>query len=128
MKPLNYLVKFISPSFHLKKHIILAAFCPLLAQASIANEDFTQCKSNLAQRAQSAGFSPYITKTVINNISPIERVITLDKKQPEFTQTFEQYIKTRVSAYHLRVDKKKLKQNKALFDSLESKYGIQRKY
>ncbi|MGB1262431.1 MAG: lytic murein transglycosylase [Cognaticolwellia sp.] len=128
MKQLNYLVKFISPSFYLKKHIILAAFCPLLAQATIANEDFSQCKNNLAKRAQSAGFSSYITKTVIDNISPIERVISLDKKQPEFTQTFEQYINTRVSAYHLRVGKEKLEQHKTLFDDLERKYGIPRQY
>ena len=55
-------------------------------------------------------------------------MISLDKKQPEFTQTFEQYIKARVTKYHVRVGREKLKQHKALFDKLEKKYGIPRQY
>lgn len=100
----------------------------MLANANIADENFEQCKINLAERAKNTGFSSYITQTVINNITAIERVITLDKKQPEFSQTFEQYIKARVSNYHVRVGKEKLKQNQALFDTLEAKYGIPRQY
>ena len=111
-----------------RKLIILCAFFPLIANATIADEDFLQCKINLVKRAEIAGFSPYITETVIDSISPIQRVITLDKKQPEFTQTFEQYIKARVTDYHVRVGKEKLKQNKKLFDTLEQKYGVPRQY
>ena len=111
-----------------RKLIILCAFFPLIANATIADEDFLQCKVNLVKRAEIAGFSPYITETVIDSISPIQRVIALDKKQPEFTQTFEQYIKARVTDYHVRVGKEKLKQNKKLFDTLEQKYGVPRQY
>ena len=114
--------------FSYQKLIIICLFFPMLANATIADENFHQCKVNLAQRADTAGFSTYITETVIDNISPIKRVIALDKKQPEFTQTFEQYIKARVSDYHLRVGKEKLKNNKALFDKLEKEYGIPRQY
>ena len=99
-----------------------------IANSTIADKNFTQCKANLVERAEDVGFSSYITQTVIGNISPIERVIVLDKKQPEFTQTFEQYIKARVTGYHVRVGKQKLEQNKKLFDNLESTYGIPRQY
>ena len=99
-----------------------------MTNAAIADNNFFQCKTNLAKRAHDAGFSSYITKTVIDDISPIKRVIALDKKQPEFTQTFEQYIKARVTGYHVRVGREKLKQHKALFDSLEQQYGIPRQY
>lgn len=128
MNSSNPPVKKTANFFHFRKIIILAAIFPMLAHASIADENFLQCKDNLAERAANAGFSSYITETVIANISPIKRVIALDKKQPEFTQTFEQYIKARVSAYHLRVGKEKLKQNKVLFDKLEAKYAIPRQY
>lgn len=101
---------------------------PMLANATIADENFLQCKVNLAERAQAAGFSSFITQTVIDEISPIELVIALDKKQPEFNQTFEQYIKARVTDYHVRVGKEKLKKHKKLFDDLENKYGIPRQY
>lgn len=114
--------------FPYKSAITLLAFTPLLTFATIADENFTQCKANLAQRATDAGFSEYITETVIDNISPIKRVIALDKKQPEFTQTFAEYINARVTNYHLRVGKIKLKQHKTLFDQLEKTYGIPRQY
>tara|TARA_R110000737_G_scaffold22857_1_gene41423 strand:+ start:452 stop:1735 length:1284 start_codon:yes stop_codon:yes gene_type:complete len=124
----NHIVKQISTFFNPRKFITVCAFFPLLSHATIADENFTQCKANLAERAKIAGFSAYITESVIEKLTPIKRVITLDKKQPEFSQTFEQYIKARVSAYHLRVGKEKLKQNKTLFDKLEKEYGIPRQY
>lgn len=124
----NYLVKKIITFFNYRKLITTCALLPMMANATIADENFQQCKVNLAERAKNTGFSTYITQTVINNITPIERVIALDKKQPEFSQTYEQYIKARVSNYHVRVGKEKLKQNKALFDSLEKEYGIPRQY
>lgn len=112
----------------LPKIITVCAFLPMLSQATIADENFQQCKANLSTRAQNAGFSTYITETVIDNLSPIKRVISLDKKQPEFSQTFAQYVKARVTPYHVRVGKQKLKQHKALFDKLEEEYGVPRQY
>jgi membrane-bound lytic murein transglycosylase B len=112
----------------IRKVIAIAAFIPMFSHASIADENFIQCKANLAERADNAGFSSYITQTVISNITPLQRVIALDKKQPEFTQTFEQYIKARVTEYHVRVGKEKLKSHQALFDRLEEQYGIPRQY
>jgi len=126
-------VKNIHSFFNVRKLIIVCSLLPVfvnakIANTTIANEDFLQCKVNLVERAESSGFSSYITETVIGNISPIKRVIALDKKQPEFTQTFEQYIKARVTDYHVRVGKNKLKQNKELFDRLEKQYGVPRQY
>jgi membrane-bound lytic murein transglycosylase B len=128
MSTLRALIKYLVNLFHYRKLIILLAIIPVLADASIAEKNFLQCKVNLAKRAETAGFSTYITDTVINNIAPITRVIALDKKQAEFTQTFAQYIKARVTDYHVRVGKQKLKQHQALFDSLEQKYGVPRQY
>lgn len=128
MKSSPAFVKQIGSFFQVRKFIFIATFIPFITNATIADENFNQCKINLAERAKTAGFSPYITKTVIDNISPIKRVISLDKKQPEFTQTFEQYINARVTNYHVRVGREKLKQNKVLFDKLEKEYGIPRQY
>ena len=124
----NRLIKRTFNFLSFRKLIMLCAFFPIIANATIADEDFLQCKVNLVKRAETAGFSSYITQTVIDNITPIQRVIALDKKQPEFTQTFEQYIKARVTGYHVRVGKEKLKNNKKLFDTLEKKYGVPRQY
>jgi membrane-bound lytic murein transglycosylase B len=114
--------------FSIKKLFVICSLFPALSHAVIADNNFAQCKINLAERAESAGFSPYIIQTVIDGISPIKQVILYDKKQPEFTQTFEQYIKARVTSYHVRVGKQKLKQHVELFDSLEKQYGVPREY
>jgi membrane-bound lytic murein transglycosylase B len=119
---------FIKSIFTIKKLVIACSLFPMLVSAAIADKNFNQCKENLVKRAENSGFSSYITGTVIDNISPIERVIKLDKKQPEFTQTFQQYLKTRVTDYHVRVGKEKLKQHQKLFSSLENKYGVPRQY
>jgi len=128
MNSSSLLIKQVLNFFSFRKLAIISALIPFAANATIADQNFSQCKANLTERAETAGFSSYITQSVIKSIAPIERVISLDKKQPEFTQTFEQYIKARVTDYHIRVGRKKLKQNKALFDTLEKKYGIPRQY
>jgi len=106
----------------------MCSLLPTEANAVIADDNFEQCKVNLVKRAEDTGFSSYITQTVIDSISSIEQVISYDKKQAEFTQTFEQYIKARVTSYHVRVGKYKLKQHKKLFDALEKKYSVPRQY
>ncbi len=96
--------------------------------ATIANDNFSQCKSSLAKRASSAGLSENITQQIIPSLQSITRVIALDKKQPEFTQTFANYMNTRVTNYHVRVGQEKLQTHKTLFNTLEKKYGIPRQY
>ncbi|MEW6994956.1 lytic murein transglycosylase [Colwelliaceae bacterium MEBiC 14330] len=125
---MNLLNSFVSTILTIKKLILICSVFPFVVNAAIADKNFQQCKINLAKRAENAGFSSYITQKVINNISPIERVIALDKKQPEFTQTFQQYIKARVTDYHIRVGREKLIQHQKLFDELEKKYGVPRQY
>lgn len=125
---LKLFVNQISYVFSIKKLFFICSLFPSLAHAVIADNNFAQCKINLAERAETEGFSPYITQTIIDDISPIEQVISYDKKQPEFTQTFEQYIKARVTSFHVRVGKQKLKQHEELFDSLEKEYGVPREY
>ena len=96
--------------------------------AAIADKNFSQCINNLKKRSTLAGLSTNITQQVIPSLQPIKRVIALDKKQPEFTQTFESYIKKRVTDYHVRVGKEKLKSHNKLFNRLENEYGIPRQY
>jgi membrane-bound lytic murein transglycosylase B len=56
--------------------------------SAIADKNFSQCIDNLKKRSSLAGLSTNITQQVIPSLQPIKRVIALDKKQPEFTQTF----------------------------------------
>ena len=56
------------------------------------NVDFEQCIDGMKTQATTAGFSEHIINDVIPALSPIERVITLDQRQPEFSQSFADYL------------------------------------
>jgi membrane-bound lytic murein transglycosylase B len=92
------------------------------------HDDFKQCISSMKVQATSAGFSEYIVNDVIPKLSPLKRVITLDQRQPEFSQSFADYLKLRLTNYHIQTGRKKLIEHKILFDQLSKKYGIPAQY
>lgn len=100
---------------------------PLLVNAA-DNNDFTQCVDRLQQKADAAGFSPHIVNDIIPTLAPIKRVIALDKRQPEFSQSFADYIKLRVTPYHIQTGRKKLAKHKDLLTKLSQQYGIPAQY
>lgn len=88
---------------------------------------FEQCQSQLHQRAIEQGYSTNITD-IIDNLSPIERVLSLDTTQPEFAQSFGQYVSKRVSHYHVNKGREKLKSHRVLLKKLQKQYGIAPQY
>jgi membrane-bound lytic murein transglycosylase B len=100
---------------------------PLVVNAS-GNNNFTQCINNLEVKAKSAGYSGYIVNDIIPALAPIKRVIELDQRQPEFSQSFADYLKLRLTNYHIQTGRKKLAEHKELFDKLSKKYGIPAQY
>jgi membrane-bound lytic murein transglycosylase B len=108
--------------------LLSLSFFSQFTLAAIANKDFVQCKANLTERASLAGLSMNVTQQIIPSLQPIKRIIALDQKQPEFTQSFENYINARVTNYHIRVGQEQLTTHKELFNRLESEYGIPRQY
>jgi membrane-bound lytic murein transglycosylase B len=116
-------------------HVFLASLTalPLLANANTdpnPNEkgNFMQCIDRMKVQATSAGFSDYIINDVIPTLSPLNRVIELDQRQPEFSQSFADYLKLRLTNYHIQTGRKKLVEHKTLFDKLSKQYGIPAQY
>lgn len=100
---------------------------PFVVNAT-GNNDFTQCIDNLQVKANAAGYSRYIVNDIIPSLSPIKRVIELDQRQPEFSQSFADYLRLRLTDYHIQTGRKKLAEHKVLFDQLSKKYGIPAQY
>ncbi|GHF93638.1 lytic murein transglycosylase [Thalassotalea marina] len=108
----------------------LGAISALMIAPALANTEqpsFEQCKDRFHQRAQKQNYSEDILK-IIDNLTPIERVISLDKNQPEFAQSFAQYVKKRVSDYHVNHGRKMLKTHKTLLSDLQKQYGVAPQY
>ena len=93
---------------------------PLIANANVI-DDFNQCINKMKVQASSGGFSDFIVNDVIPTLSPLKKVITLDQRQPEFSQSFADYLKLRLTNYHIEIGRKKLSEHKVLFDKLSKK-------
>lgn len=89
---------------------------------------FEQCRTSLRQDAKSKGFSNFILNDVISDLKPLERVIKLDRSQPEFTESFAGYVRKRVSEYRVETGKRMLAQHAVLLSKLTQQYGVPARY
>ena len=63
-------------------------------------------------------------EAALSGIKPIPRVVELDRKQPEFTLTFDQYINRVVPRSRVEKGRKKLAENKAILSEVSRKFGV----
>ena len=106
--------------------IILAAS---ISPMAIANEiDFDQWLTDFRKEAGSLGISNKVLKAALGNAKPIKRVIELDRSQPEFTMTFEEYLSKIASKTRARVAAKKLIEHDEILTKISKKYGVQKRY
>ena len=78
--------------------------------------------------AGSQGFSKAFLDQAFADIEPIARVVELDRRQPEFTQTFWTYLDRRVSDTRIREGRRLLEKNADLLRQIEKKYGVQGRF
>ncbi|XQW83710.1 lytic murein transglycosylase [Thalassotalea piscium] len=118
--------QFSAPS--IKKTINTSLVSLGLISFGLNANDFEQCQLAFKKSATELNYSSYIIDNVISGLSPIERVQQLDKRQPEFSETFAEYIGKRVTDYRVQEGKKKLTKHKELLQQLTQKYGIPAQY
>ena len=78
------------------------------------------------QDAAAQGISAATLDAALSGVEPDVRVIELDRRQPEFLQTFADYLGRRVTAEQVARGQAQLAEHAALFDAVEQKYGIPR--
>jgi membrane-bound lytic murein transglycosylase B len=98
--------------------VALAAF-PVHAQG-----DFNSWLAGFRQEAKAKGISTATLDAALTGIAPIEQVIELDRRQPEFLQTFSDYLARRVTEKRVAQGQALLQEHAALLDAVEQKYGI----
>ena len=107
------------------------SLCVLMAlppRQAVADVNFQQWLNDFKTEASAAGIRPNILSEALDGITTIPRVIELDRKQPEFTLTFEQYLTRVVPNSRVQKGRKKLAENRALLEAVGAKYGVQPKY
>jgi membrane-bound lytic murein transglycosylase B len=87
------------------------------------SEDFDVWISGLREEARTMGISEKTLDAALRGIRPIQKVIDLDRNQPEFKKDFRDYLDARVSEKRIRQGKKLLLEHGELLEKLESNYG-----
>jgi len=100
-----------------------SASSPVASSVS-PEQDFAQCLVRLQQTAQTQGVPARVAGDVVGKLQYVPRVIELDRRQPEFTETFANYIGQRVTERNINTGRALLAQHSALLDRLEKQYGV----
>ena len=115
----------------LRRWIISLLFGFLVAgsvQATANTSDFASWLQDLRTEARQKGISDAVLDQALNGIAPLPRVIELDRSQPEFKLTFEEYLGKVVSPTRKRVAAEKLKEHDRLLTEIAAKYGVQKRF
>jgi membrane-bound lytic murein transglycosylase B len=86
--------------------------------------EFAACTLRLKQEADAAGISTTVRDDVLDNVQWVERVIELDRQQPEFTTTFADYYGKRVTPTRVEKGRKMLATHRELLHKISDQYGV----
>ena len=105
----------------LRTFLLLTA---LASPAAHAQGDFDSWLAALRQDAAAQGISDDTLDAALTGLTPVERVIELDRRQPEFLQTFLTYLERRTLPQQIARGQALLLEHAALLDAVEQTYGI----
>ena len=113
-------------NFPFRIFFLTTSFLLLISLSSAkAQEDFSAWLEGVRLEARQQGISESTLDEAFKDLKPIDRVIELDHKQPEFTQTFWRYLDLRVTETRIHRGQWLLAQHHDLLAAIEKKYGVQ---
>ena len=104
------------------------AWAHATAPASADYADFGAWLDDLRAEAAGQGIRAEVLDAAFAGVEPIARVIELDRKQPEFTQTFSEYMAKRVTPALVEEGRRAYRENRALLDAVGAKFGVQPRF
>ena len=107
--------------------LFILILVPFISLNSFAENTFDKWLDEFKREAIAKGISQS-TLEVLKDAKPIKKTIKLDRNQPEFKLTFEDYKKRIVSDYRINKAKKEFIKNKDLLDKISKKYNVQSRY
>lgn len=120
--------KFIRPKAARATMLLLPLLGMILIPGAQASDDFARWLDELRAEAAGKGVSQATLNAALTDVRPIERVIELDRRQPEFTETFWNYLNKRVTPGRVAKGRKLLKQHHTLLKRIEREFGVPPRY
>lgn len=109
----------------------LIASAPAATQAQPADQDsaaFAEWLRSVRDEGLDHGISAATLDAALTGLRPHQRVIELDRHQPEFTQTFRQYLEKRVTPSRIETGRARLKAHRDLLERIGRGYGVQPRF
>ena len=119
---LNYKYKFIG---------IFVLFSGIASYVQVVyadNQKFSECITRIGMQAKSEGISDKTIQQVLGNAKYSQRVIELDQRQPEFTQTFTNYFNARINEERVQRGRELLVRHRTLLNTIQQESGIPAQY
>jgi membrane-bound lytic murein transglycosylase B len=98
------------------------------AGAAETRPPFAEWIVGLRADARAAGIRDATLERALAGLEPIPRVIELDRRQPEFTLTFREYMDRVVPPARVEKGRQRLRENRPLLDEISAKYGVQARF
>jgi membrane-bound lytic murein transglycosylase B len=109
---------------------LAVAFTALLNTGPAISETvkFSDWVEGVRKEATARGVDKAIFDEAFKGVKPIPRIIELDRKQPEFTLTFNQYLTRVASNVRVKKGRQKLAENREALETVGKKFGVQPRF
>jgi len=112
----------IYPKF--KIFLIIYLFVIFNPSISLSNEKFNEWLVGFKGRAISQGVSKETVDNALKNAKFLERIVALDRKQPEFFEKTYEYLDKRVDEKRIQSAKNLLNENSVLLEKVNTKFKV----
>ena len=112
----------IYPKF--KIFLIIYLFAIFNPSNSLSNEKFNEWLVSFKSRAIAQGVSKETVDNTLKNAKFLERIVALDRKQPEFFEKTYEYLDKRVDEKRIQTAKNLLNENSVLLEKVNTKFKV----
>ncbi|MGE4064308.1 MAG: lytic murein transglycosylase [Rhodospirillaceae bacterium] len=94
----------------------------------VSSQKFEQWLEGARTEAAKRGIGTKTIELALTNLEPNPKVVELDRRQPEFSQTFTRYLNNYVTDRRINEGRAQLAQRASLLTGLERDFGVQARY
>ncbi|GKS69171.1 membrane-bound lytic murein transglycosylase B [Nitrosomonas sp. PY1] len=100
----------------------------IMAQSTVLEssltKDFDTCVARIAERAKMEGISNQTVSQTLSRAKQIPKIIELDRRQPEFSQTFANYFNVRINEERVQRGRELLNRHRTLLNQIQKETGV----
>ena len=108
--------------------LIITIFFVIYSFQALSNNKFDKFVNDISNEAIQNGISKKVLTEYKKKVSFIPRVIELDRSQPEFKLSLNQYLNRVVTPLRIKKANKKYKENKKILNVISKHYGVQPRF